>query len=480
MADRKWQSFNSKEDQYVMGSYKSMEDDVMKISTSIFVTNFPEQTSAKDLWMACKQYGQVVDAFIPIRRSKIGKRFGFVRFIKIFDVERLVNNLCTVWIGSHRLHANVARFQRASRQNSNNYGSVKGESRKSNVDVKPVSGDLGVNKSFARVVKGGIQGCNVPEDKPVMVLDEDCVNKEEYKWGLHGKVKEFGLLHNLKTALGKEGFGDVGLSYLGGLWVMLDFKSLEAKVNFESKAGVCSWFSQIIQASNDFVVDERIAWVEVEGVPLKVWTDNTFRKISTKWGLLMDVDNSEEGGLFSKRLCLCVKGMEPIFESFKIMFKGKSFVIRAKEMSGWSPDFEDHDDEESELEEGQFDGEFKGEEVNSDVDLEEEDEVNEVPETVYEDETSNHNGAADTQGVTDKKSADPFDLYTLLRKNTGEKKKDDSSSESLKFPPGFTPMENKDEHVQEVDPEQGNNDEQDNIVGDENQVHKEKGSDRLI
>ncbi|GJV15041.1 RNA-directed DNA polymerase, eukaryota, reverse transcriptase zinc-binding domain protein [Tanacetum coccineum] len=79
-----------------MGSQRTKEDDVMKISMSVFVTNFPKQTSAKDLWNACKQYGHVVDAFVPNKRSKAGKRFGFVRFIKVFDVEHLVGNLCKV------------------------------------------------------------------------------------------------------------------------------------------------------------------------------------------------------------------------------------------------------------------------------------------------------------------------------------------------------------------------------------------------
>ncbi|GKA06851.1 RNA-directed DNA polymerase, eukaryota, reverse transcriptase zinc-binding domain protein [Tanacetum coccineum] len=78
-----------------MGSFRSKEDDVAKISTSIFVSNFPDSVSAKDLFHSCKQYGHVVDSFIPMKRLKDGKRFGFVRFINVFNVERLVNNLCT-------------------------------------------------------------------------------------------------------------------------------------------------------------------------------------------------------------------------------------------------------------------------------------------------------------------------------------------------------------------------------------------------
>nr|GEW98108.1 RNA-directed DNA polymerase, eukaryota [Tanacetum cinerariifolium] len=69
-----------------MHSLRSKKDDVQKISSSVFVTNFPEQFSAKDLWNTCKVYGHVVDTYIPDRRSKIGKRFAFVRFINVFDM----------------------------------------------------------------------------------------------------------------------------------------------------------------------------------------------------------------------------------------------------------------------------------------------------------------------------------------------------------------------------------------------------------
>nr|GEU81485.1 zinc finger, CCHC-type [Tanacetum cinerariifolium] len=78
---------------------------------SIFVTNFPDSTSSKDLWKLCQSYGTVVDVYIPNRRSKAGKRFAFVRFIKVDNVDRLVGNLCMLWIGRMHLHANVIRFE---------------------------------------------------------------------------------------------------------------------------------------------------------------------------------------------------------------------------------------------------------------------------------------------------------------------------------------------------------------------------------
>nr|GEZ92859.1 nucleotide-binding alpha-beta plait domain-containing protein [Tanacetum cinerariifolium] len=150
----------------------SKEDDVSRISTSIYVSNFPESFSAKDLFHSCKQYGHVVDTFIPFKRSKDGKRFGFVRFINVFNVERL----------------------------------------------------------------------------------------------------KFGYNRNINNVRAKEG------KHRGG-----------------------SWFSVLKQASFDFIPEGRIIWVEIEGVPFKLWSKNTFKWIAAKWGELRGVDDHEEEGFHSKR-----------------------------------------------------------------------------------------------------------------------------------------------------------------------------------
>ncbi|GJS38896.1 nucleotide-binding alpha-beta plait domain-containing protein [Tanacetum coccineum] len=54
-----------------MGRYTTKEDDVDRISTSVYVTNFPNNVSAKELFLACKQYGHVVDSYISVMKSKI-------------------------------------------------------------------------------------------------------------------------------------------------------------------------------------------------------------------------------------------------------------------------------------------------------------------------------------------------------------------------------------------------------------------------
>nr|GEV31917.1 RNA-directed DNA polymerase, eukaryota [Tanacetum cinerariifolium] len=100
-----------------MGFVKSNGDHTREISQSLFVTNFPESTQSGDLWKVCSTYGTVIDMFIPNKRSKSGKRFAFVRYIKVFNLVRLVENLCIIWIGRYHLYANQVRFERPRKSN---------------------------------------------------------------------------------------------------------------------------------------------------------------------------------------------------------------------------------------------------------------------------------------------------------------------------------------------------------------------------
>nr|GEU94855.1 hypothetical protein [Tanacetum cinerariifolium] len=57
----------------------------------------------------------VVDVYIPIKKSKAGKKFAFVCFLNVDNFERLIENIGTIWMGRFRLHANPVRFQREPR-----------------------------------------------------------------------------------------------------------------------------------------------------------------------------------------------------------------------------------------------------------------------------------------------------------------------------------------------------------------------------
>nr|GEX43251.1 hypothetical protein [Tanacetum cinerariifolium] len=207
--------------------YNTKEDDLAKISISVYITNFPDSCSAKDLFQTC----HVVDSYIPFKISKSGKRFGFVRFINVFSVERLISNLCTLWIGNHRLLANVTRFQRppANAKASAPFG---GNTQPSIKEVKANSSSQtcrsshstnpGVSKqpkvhtgSYTNVASGA-QGPLISLSL-ALVLEDSCLVERDLSRHVMGKVKDFSSIPNLYTILTDEGFSGAKLTYMGGL-----------------------------------------------------------------------------------------------------------------------------------------------------------------------------------------------------------------------------------------------------------------------
>ncbi|GJX62450.1 nucleotide-binding alpha-beta plait domain-containing protein [Tanacetum coccineum] len=403
-----------------MGDRRPKENGVYNISTSIFITNFPDQTNAKKLWRLYNQYGNVIDSFIPNRRSKVGKRFGFVRFIKIYDVERLVNNLCTIWIENFKLHVNIAKFNRTPLHKGNHLPNIHATVRPAPVVSSKTHGD---SSSYIQAVKAGVNLHSVVSDvkvsKPALLLDDSCLNVSDYSLSLVGKLKEFSSLPNLKMLLVEEGFTDLTISYLGGFWVSFQFLSKTSKENFMSHVGVNSWFIKILQGSSSFVVDERVTWIDIEGVPLCVWSHNTFSRIASIWGsLLYDEDEAIliQTSPFHRK-AFVHKKLHSMTLSL-ILSKSLSrqvFWIRAKELTGWAPIICTKDASASydESVDSKLVIIHKESHLENMIDV-----TNESPKDHYE---------------------DPFNIYNLLNKKNPEKPVVQQSAGDLKFPPGFTP-----------------------------------------
>nr|GFB58070.1 nucleotide-binding alpha-beta plait domain-containing protein [Tanacetum cinerariifolium] len=190
----------------------------------MFVTNFPDESTAKELFRACSVYGHVVDSYIPNKRAKNGKRFGFVRFINVFNEERLANNLCTVWMGRHKLIANISRFQRYNNKGGNKVGveNINNPIRKSSFVPKKSPGVSKDGSSYANVVSEfGVSIGDFVDKSPAMILDDECLVSSEFSNSLFGRVKEFASLANIKVALANEGFADISIQYLGEYWILV-------------------------------------------------------------------------------------------------------------------------------------------------------------------------------------------------------------------------------------------------------------------
>ncbi|GJS73049.1 RNA-directed DNA polymerase, eukaryota [Tanacetum coccineum] len=428
---------------FVMGfhhqnSLQSKLDQTAKISKSVFITNFSEECTSKDLWKVCNDYGTVIDVFIPNKRSKSGKRFAFVRFIKVSNLDRLVENLNTIWMGRFHLSANRARFDRPV--------------------VSPAPKQIPGIMSRPKYVQPNA----IPKEKvssppyllkPSLVIDDSCLVSRDLDNCVMGEVRQVTSINNMQVLLSNEGFHNTHIVYLGGLWVMIELNSPKAKANLLQHVGVASWFSHIGNAQLDFAAKERIVWVDIEGVPLNAWSHPTFKKIGSIWGEMVDLEEENDTLFARKRICIKTSHMENILESFKLIVKGKVFWVRAKELFTWVPSFKTVPVNEVSLD----DESVKANDMdNRAFDNEEESESEVVSDTVFGD----YDGDQAAQGPDNQNevplmakatSSDPFNIYGMLNKRT-KKGKASKSDSSVPYPPGFTPALNVKANNKETDP----------------------------
>lgn len=78
-------------------------------SHSFYIMKFPYYIIHSDLWRTCSRFGKVCDVYISKKMSCMGKHFGFVRFSGNVNVDHMIENLCDMWFGYHKMFVSVHR-----------------------------------------------------------------------------------------------------------------------------------------------------------------------------------------------------------------------------------------------------------------------------------------------------------------------------------------------------------------------------------
>nr|GEX67453.1 nucleotide-binding alpha-beta plait domain-containing protein [Tanacetum cinerariifolium] len=140
-----------------------------------------------------------------------------------------------------------------------------------------------------------------------------------------------------------------------------------------------------------------------------------------------------------------------VYDSFKMVYRGMACWVRAIEVPGWVPDFEEDGEEGYDVNDGSHEDDMYGGVSENLKDVKGESDREEVPETNFEEVPDKSIFEGNSVRQNDVHSEDPFGNYEVLNKKRDVKNIDDKHEDSLKYPPGFTPNEEGDVHVEMVD-----------------------------
>lgn len=64
------------------------------------------------MWIQFGHFGQVINVFVPTKKLREGKSFGFVRCKRVADAKKVVREVPGVDVGPNMITFNIAKFGR--------------------------------------------------------------------------------------------------------------------------------------------------------------------------------------------------------------------------------------------------------------------------------------------------------------------------------------------------------------------------------
>jgi hypothetical protein len=322
--------------------------------TTFFVTNFPDDVTTEDLWFTFAKYWKVGEVYIPAKRDKFDRRFGFARFVEVRDVPGLLERLEDTWFGTYKLRANLSRFNRGEVQPRVESGPKEvREGRKVGSDTTYTNGI-----SFKEILGVG-DGVSNTANKPKQIVPDETSSKNPngqqggsestlvvqveanttsmaiLKHSFVGTLKDEILAENIQVIIDMEGFQDIKATMLGFNKILLSSSS-DGGVLRAIEVDRPWWdlkFLQISKWKSDYKASGRRIWVRIFGTPAHVWGFDCFQSITKSFGRLvcLDTQTVNQSRLDVARAQIVVSTWDFINESVVIKVGNEEFVIKVVE-----------------------------------------------------------------------------------------------------------------------------------------------------
>ncbi|GLU16543.1 hypothetical protein SLE2022_329740 [Rubroshorea leprosula] len=370
-------------------------------STTFFFYNFPEELEAKFLWNSFQMYGRVVDVYLPSKRDKRGKRYGFVRLTGVKDETQMERRLNEMWIGSYKLRVKIANDRRrktSTPREVQGVHKVNGSKCSMNRLVQP-------GHSYAQAVKGQGKRAdkvaeNLQEKKKEAASEKEEVKtwvqenmdvekteetieynpmREELQWlegGMVAVVRSMALVSEIQEQMDADG-GSISLTPIGGKRMLLTERVAGSLSDYmkHNQELFGLWFEYIKPWEMAPEEKSRMMWVRISGVPLKAWGERCFRMIGETIGevLMVHEDTKKKSILWDGRVLILCSDTSKISKQVKLKVEEQVYEIEIVEEEWrsnpdwWLPENDRRSDLETESEYSNSWCQNEDQELDSDV-----------------------------------------------------------------------------------------------------------------
>ncbi|KAJ0793170.1 putative RNA recognition motif domain, nucleotide-binding alpha-beta plait domain superfamily [Helianthus annuus] len=331
--------------------------------TKYFVSNLPFGCTPWEVSDFLGFYGEVAGTYIARKNDKNGNRFGFVSFKNVKDAKDLEHRMNGIKMGKFILKVNIARFavenaglleefvlpKSKSGYDSGRVEHHPPEYQQQNQKVGNVSSMQKGGLSFADLFSGRNNELGDTSGTKDFTTDKLIHIPEEVKAfhflhgsALIGRSVDLNTLTKMDKILLEEGYSGVEIHYVGGISLLLKFKAHEEAVDFLMKQDKWrKWFSVLDMWEGQSLPFERVAWLNLFGVPLHLADNSVFNDIARQFGSIVHpAQLSVDDGDLST-VCVGVLLGDGIVIKDKVMIKWKnrSYQVWVTECSGlWVPD----------------------------------------------------------------------------------------------------------------------------------------------
>ncbi|KAL4385330.1 hypothetical protein GQ457_15G029650 [Hibiscus cannabinus] len=292
----------------------------------------------KGLWATFGHHGDVIDAFIPTKRSRRGRKFGFVRYASKMDADRAIARLNGFRLFGYRIEVSMAKFGGRTSYWRRVNRDQKTQATNQKIPVKtPV--EQRVSMGGQSISEHTIWQEHSPQEEKARKKVTGHV-EEETLWKLQSCLVGFTASENDSIRISDRlccwGLGEIKVKKMAGRVFLLE---IEDKQMYNSLKET-GWsilqeiFTEICPWSESFRTPERTVWIELNGVPPHCWNHQTFKRIAEQWGELIFLGENalQSSGLESMTMVISTKQWERI-ESIIDLEVGKfKFPIRVSEI----------------------------------------------------------------------------------------------------------------------------------------------------